>query len=106
MGSEMCIRDRYNKAWGGFEKNYNAYQDGSDPHNLIELRPKIIKYASDTRKYNAFMKNIRSVASSIWIVNMVHAYLVAPSDDFFDGEYFFDLEYNPNVNQVQFNFNF
>ena len=67
---------QYNKAWGGFEKNYNAYQNGSDPHTLIELRPKIIEYASDTRKYNAFMKNIRSVASSIWIVNMVHAFPV------------------------------
>ena len=77
---------QYNKAWCGFEQNYNAYQNGSDPHNLIELRPRVIEYASDTRKYNAFMKNIRSVASSIWIVNMVHAYLVAPSDDFFDGE--------------------
>ena len=97
---------QYNKAWGGFEKNYNAYQNGSDPHNLIVLRPRVIEYASDTRKYNAFMKNIRSVASSIWIVNMVHAYLVAPSDDFFDGEYFFDLEYKPDVNQFQFNINF
>ena len=27
-------------------------------------------------------------------------------DSSFDGEYFFDLEYNPNVNQLQFNFNF
>ena len=52
------------------------------------------------------MKGIRSVASSIWVVNMVHAYLVAPSDDFFDGEYFFDIEYNPDINQVQFNVNF
>ena len=52
------------------------------------------------------MKSIRGVAASIWIVNMVHAYLVAPSDDYFDGEYFFDLEYNPNVNQLQFNLTF
>ena len=97
---------QYNKAWGGFEKNYNAYQDGTDPHTLIGLRPKVVQYAADTRRYNAFMNNIRSVGLSIWIVNMVHAYLVAPNDDFFDGEYFFDLEYKPDVNQVQLNFNF
>ncbi len=52
------------------------------------------------------MKNIRSVAASIWIVNMFHAYLVAPNDDFFDGEYFFDIDYNPDVNQIQFRLNF
>ena len=96
----------YNKAWSGFEKNYNAYQNEVDPHTLFELRPKIIEYAKDTRKYNLFMKNIRSVAASIWIVNMFHAYLVAPSDDFFDGEYFFDIDYNPDVNQIQFRLNF
>ena len=97
---------QYNSAWGGFEKNYNSYQEGTDPHTLMELRPKVIQYAADSRRYNSFMKSIRGVAASIWIVNMVHAYLVAPSDDFFDGEYFFDLEYNPDVNQVQFNINF
>ena len=96
----------YNKAWGGFEENYSSYQNGTDPHILEELRPKVIQYAQESRKYNSFMKSIRGVAASIWIVNMVHAYLVAPSDDYFDGEYFFDLEYNPNVNQLQFNFNF
>lgn len=96
----------YNKAWGGFEENYSSYQDGTDPHTLEKIRPKVIQYAEDSRRYNSFMKGIRGVAASIWIVNMVHAYLVAPSDDYFDGEYFFDLEYNPNVNQVQLNFNF
>jgi hypothetical protein len=97
---------QYDKAWGGFQDKYKSYQSDSDPHNLLELRPQLIQYAADTRKYNAFMKNIRSVGLSIWAVNMVHAYLVAPSDDFFDGEYFFDLEYKPDVNQVQFNINF
>ncbi len=104
--SALIAYYQYNKAWGGFEKNYNAYQDGMDPHTLYELRPKIIAYAKDTQKYNAFMKNIRSVAASIWIVNMFHAYLVAPSDDYFDGEYFFDLDYDPNLNQFQFNIHF
>jgi len=97
---------KYDKAWGGFQDTYNSYQNDTDPHNLLELRPQIIQYAADTRKFNAFMKNIRSVGLSIWAVNMVHAYLVAPSDDFFDGEYFFDIEYKPDVNQVQFNINF
>ena len=77
---------QYDKAWGGFQDTYNSYQNDTDPHNLLELRPQIIQYAADTRKFNAFMKNIRSVGLSIWVVNMVHAYLVAPSDDFFDGE--------------------
>ena len=97
---------QYDKAWGGFQETYIAYQSETDPHELMELRPQIIQYAADSRKYNALIKNIRSVGLSIWAVNMVHAYLVAPNDDFFDGEYFFDLEYKPDVNQVQFNINF
>ena len=84
---------KYNGAWSGFEKNYNAYQDGTDPHDLYELRSKIVKYAEDTRRYNIFMKNIRGVAASIWMVNMIHAYLVAPADDYFDGESLFDIQY-------------
>ena len=52
------------------------------------------------------MRNIRGVGLSIWVVNMVHAYLVAPNDDFFDGEYFFDIEYKPDVNQIQLSFSF
>ena len=73
---------------------------------MYELRSKIIKYAEDTRRYNVFMKNIRGVAASIWIVNMVHAYLGAPADDYFDSESFFDIEYRPDINQFQFNYNF
>ena len=97
---------QYDKAWGGFEESYNAYKNGTDPRLLETLRPRVIQYAADTRKYNSLMRNIRNIAASIWVVNMVHAYLIAPSDDYFDGEYFFDLEYNPDVNQVQFNINF
>ncbi len=97
---------QYNKAWGGFEKSYSAYQNGMDPRELYELRPKIIQYAEDTRKYNSFMKNIRGVSASIWIVNMLHAYLVAPADDYFDGDSFFDIEYRPDINQFQFQYNF
>ena len=97
---------KYNKAWGDFEKNYDSYQSGMDPRTLNELRPKVIAYAKDTRRYNTFMKNIRGVAGSIWAVNMLHAYLVAPADDYFDGESFFDIEYRPDINQIQFNFNF
>ena len=52
------------------------------------------------------MKNIRSVGLSIWVVNMFHAYLVAPDDDSFDSDYFFNLDYNLDGNQVQLNFNF
>ena len=97
---------QYEKAWGGFDKNYAKYKTETDPHELIELRPQIIQYASDSRKYNAFMKNIRSVGLSIWVVNMFHAYLVAPDDDSFDSDYFFNLDYNLDGNQVQLNFNF
>jgi len=97
---------QYDKAWGGFEESYNSYKNGTDPRLLETLRPRVIQYAADTRKYNSLMRNIRNIAASIWVVNMVHAYLIAPSDDYFDGEYFFDLEYNPDVNQVQFNINF
>lgn len=104
--SVLLAHNRYNKSWSGFEKNYNEYRIGTDPSELLELRPKIIKYAKETERYNAFMKNIRTISLSVWAVNMIHAYLVTPGDDFFDGEYFFDLDYNSNENQIQINFNF
>ena len=97
---------QYNKAWGDFDKNYSKYQNETDPHNLYELRPLIKKHAEDTKTYNSFMKNIRGIAGSIWLVNMVHAYMVAPEDDYFDGESFFDIEYRPDINQIQFILNF
>ena len=104
--SALVAYYQYNKAWGNFDENYSSYKNETDPKTIMQLRPRVIKYASDTKQYNSFMKGIRAVASSIWVVNMVHAYLVAPSDDFFDGEYFFDIEYNPDINQVRFNVNF
>ena len=104
--SALVAYYQYNKAWGNFDENYSSYKNETDPKTINQLRPRVIKYASDTKQYNSFMKGIRAVASSIWVVNMVHAYLVAPSDDFFDGEYFFDIEYNPDINQVRFNVNF
>jgi hypothetical protein len=81
--SALLAYDRYDKSWGGFERNYNDYNSGTDPHELLELRPKIIQYAKETERYNAFMKNIRTISLSIWVVNMMHAYLVTPEDDFF-----------------------
>ena len=97
---------QYYSSWGDFESNYNAYQTGTDPRELLDLRPKVIQYAQETARYNAFMKNIRTIGFSIWIVNMIHAYLVTPGDDFFDAEYFFDVEYNDDENQFQLNLNF
>ncbi len=104
--SALLVYSRYNNSWGGFEKSYNDYQQGTDPHELIKLRPKVIQYANETARYNAFMKNIRTISLSIWIINMIHAYLVTPGDDLFDGEYFFDLDYNNDENQFQINFHF
>ena len=104
--SALLAHNRYKKSWGSFESNYNDYRIGTDPYNLLELRPKIVQYAKETERYNAFMKNIRTISLSIWAVNMVHAYLVTPGDDFFDGEYFFDIGYNSNENQLHINFNF
>ncbi|SVB30611.1 uncharacterized protein METZ01_LOCUS183465 [marine metagenome] len=102
----LVVYLQYNRVWGGFERNYQSYQQSTDPHTLQELRPQVIQYADDSRRYNALMKNLRNVGMSIWIINMFHAYLVGPGDDFFDGDFFFDLEYDPGVNQVQAKFNF
>ncbi|MBL7013826.1 MAG: hypothetical protein ISR83_05370 [Candidatus Marinimicrobia bacterium] len=95
---------QYDQKWGNFQENYDAYLKGTDPHTLLEYRPQIVQYAKESNQYNSYMKQIRSVAIPIWIINMVHAYIVAPNDDFFDGEFFFDIEYDPNVNQVKTGF--
>lgn len=92
---------QYDKNWGDFQNNYTQYQNDTDPHNLLEYRPFVVQYASETNRYNTYMKNIRNVAIPIWIINMIHAYVVAPNDDFFDGEFFFDIEYDPKANQLK-----
>lgn len=92
---------QYENAWGGFDSTYTAYRAGMDPHELLELRPQIIQYAADTKRYNDLMRNIRNIGLSIWVTNMVHAYLVAPSDDFFDGQYFFDVDFDPSQQQIK-----
>ena len=95
---------QYNKSWGGFNETYSSYQEEEDPHELLELRPKIIEYAQATNNYNRFMKNLRYVAASIWAVNMIHAYMVGPDDDYFDAEIFFQedqFEDQNSVNQKQ-----
>jgi len=104
--STLIAYYQYDIAWGGFQETYQSYQIETDPHNLLELRPQIIQYVSDTKKYNLFMKNVRNIGALIWVINMAHAYIVAPNDDFFDGDYYFDFEYKPDANKIQFNYRF
>ena len=72
LGMAASFLLQLQQAWGGFEENYSSYQNGTDPH-LEELRPKLSNIKS--LENNSFMKSIRGVAASIWIVNMV-TYLV------------------------------
>ncbi|MBT3590385.1 MAG: hypothetical protein HOK52_11395 [Candidatus Marinimicrobia bacterium] len=92
---------QYDQKWENFQENYDVYLNGTDPHNLLEYRPQIVQYAKESNQYNSYMKQIKNVAIPIWIINMVHAYVVAPNDDFFDGEFFFDIEYDQKINQVK-----
>tara|TARA_B100001250_G_scaffold414453_2_gene452946 strand:+ start:2688 stop:4307 length:1620 start_codon:yes stop_codon:yes gene_type:complete len=78
----------YQQSWGGFENTYERYQRLSDPRQIQELRPKVIKYANDTRRYNNLMKGIRNLGISVWVVNMVHAYIVGPEEVYDGGKFF------------------
>ena len=89
MGAEIIIgglalltHSSHQKSWGGFESTYNSYQQETDPGTLIRLRPDIIQYARDTRRYNSFLKGLRVVGASVWGLNMLHAYIVGPDDIF------------------------
>jgi hypothetical protein len=81
-GLALLAHSNYQKSWGGFDKTYKSYQSESDPAKLIELRPDIIRYASDTKKHNNFLKGLRIFGASVWGINMLHAYIVAPDDIF------------------------
>ena len=78
----------YKQSWGGFENTYERYQRLSDPREIQELRPKVIKYANDTRRYNNLMKGIRNLGVGIWLANMVHAYIVGPEEVYDGGKFF------------------
>ena len=81
-GLALLAHSNYQKSWGGFEEKYTNYQNENDPGKLVELRPDIIRYASDTKKHNNFLKGLRVVGASIWGMNMLHAYIVAPDEIF------------------------
>ena len=81
-GLALLAHSNYQRSWGGFEQKYTNYQNENDPGQLIELRPDIIRYASDTKKHNNFLKGLRIVGASIWGINMLHAYIVAPDEIF------------------------
>ena len=81
-GLALLAHSNYQKSWGGFEEKYTNYQSENDPGKLIELRPDIIRYASDTKKHNNFLKGLRILGASIWGINMLHAYIVAPDEIF------------------------
>ena len=81
-GLALLAHSSYKKSWGGFESTYDSYQKETDPGTLIKLRPDIIQYARDTKRYNSFLKGIRIVGASVWGLNMVHAYIVGPDDIF------------------------
>ncbi|MFL3014116.1 MAG: hypothetical protein ACJZ19_06060, partial [Candidatus Neomarinimicrobiota bacterium] len=81
-GLALLAHSNYQKSWGGFEEKYTNYQNENDPGKLVELRPDIIRYASDTKKHNNFLKGLRVVGASIWGLNMLHAYIVAPDEIF------------------------
>ena len=78
----------YQQSWGGFENTYDRYQRLDDPREIQELRPRVIKYANDTRRYNNLMKGIRNLGIGIWVANMVHAYLVGPEEVYDGGKFF------------------
>ncbi len=81
-GLALLAHSSYQKSWAGFETTYDNYQNETDPGTLIKLRPKILQYASDTKRYNSFLKGLRIVGASVWGLNMVHAYIVGPDDIF------------------------
>ena len=72
----MCSSDLfiwqsdYKQSWGGFQNTYNSYQNLTDPKELLELRPDIIRYARETKRYNNLMRNVRNLGLGIWVVNM------------------------------------
>ena len=74
-GLALLAHSSYKKSWGGFESTYDSYQKETDPGTLIKLRPDIIQYARDTKRYNSFLKGIRIAGAAVWGLNMIHAYI-------------------------------
>ena len=94
LGGFMFIwHSDYKQNWGGFETTYNSYQSLDDPKDLLELRPKIIRYAQETNRYNNLMRNVRNLGLGIWFVNMIHAYMVGP-EEIYEGNILFGTEYD------------
>ena len=79
-GFALLWHSDYKQSWGGFENTYNNYQNYSDPKMLLDLRPDIIRYAKETKRYNDLMRNIRNLGLGIWVINMIHAYIVGPEE--------------------------
>ena len=94
LGGFMFIwSSDYKQSWGGFQNTYNSYQNLTDPKELLELRPDIIRYARETKRYNNLMRNVRNLGLGIWAVNMIHAYIVGPEEPY-EGNILFGSEYD------------
>ena len=94
LGGFMFIwHSDYKQSWGGFQNTYTSYQSITDPKELLELRPDIIRYARETKRYNDLMRNVRNLGMGIWIVNMIHAYIVGPEEPY-EGNILFGTDYN------------
>ena len=94
LGGFMFIwHSDYKQSWGGFQNTYNNYQNLTDPKDLLELRPDIVRYARETKRYNNLMRNVRNLGLGIWVVNMIHAYIVGP-EELYEGNVLFGTEYD------------
>ena len=92
-GFAFIWQSDYKQSWGGFQNTYNSYQNLTDPKELLELRPDIIRYARETKRYNDLMRNVRILGLGIWVVNMIHAYIVGP-EELYEGNILFGTEYD------------
>ena len=87
-GFALLWHSDYKQSWGGFENTYTNYQNYSDPKMLLELRPDIVRYAEETKRYNDLMRNVRNLGLGIWVINMIHAYIVGP-EEIYEGSFLF-----------------
>ena len=95
-GFAFIWQSDYKQSWGGFQNTYNSYQNLTDPKELLELRPDIIRYARETKRYNNLMRNVRNLGLGIWVVNMIHAYIVGP-EELYEGNILFGTEYDDDI---------
>ncbi len=93
----------YKKAYDDYNNYQNLYSNETDPILIAQYKSQSKTSHSDMDNANNAMKTMAATAGAVWLVNVVHAYIVGPnSNQTALNEMPIQLVYDKHTDQFQF----